>query len=613
MARYKVTPDISVTLGDIGSLTGSTLESGVRQYLGVPYAEPPVDTREAAFEPPKPIAMIRPEMGAGTKQGNFPYNMSPIPQGMAGMCCCCTCGDACCLACCWCCFYECSLVPCCFKGESGDAAGKDMGLDVLRMNIWSPAAKDADHKPVIVWVHGGGDSGSARTDDPNSRSGEKLAEAQDVVVCTIDFRQGLFGSMDWGSGSDVPTNIELRDMVCALQFIQTHVGAFGGDKNSVTIFGESIGGRRICELVWCPAAKGLFHRAIATSPSSTDIANLSSAHAANKREAVNRYLGLPADATPTKAQLAAFPRKTLLHAHQAAKGGQCTLPRTKLFGASTEDKEWFGAAASVPWTRREIYKLPLGWLNMLTNAKGLRTCFDASTLDGSYMPTAVGGSPPPCEVPLVLLFTKDEFTAIRQVGVHTRHVVSKADAIERLEHLLPVRGTIDGTLRTRLATEYLDAYLTKVMPGAKLRTAYVAAMQDLWQYHACVTVCTAHSAALPGKTYLCSYVYDCDGETPHGADVSAAFGILPGVPVHKKGKDFEGVTRIYQEVIGAFARTGEPSTEAAPFTPFESMAPKMTLIDSAKSGDGCKVVETSSAKNEAYRALVAAIRDAESL
>jgi hypothetical protein len=57
-----------------------------------------------------------------------------------------------------------------------------------------------------VWIHGGGDAGSARLDDPNTRSGERLAQAQGVVVCAIDFRQGVFGTMDWGSGSDVRAN-----------------------------------------------------------------------------------------------------------------------------------------------------------------------------------------------------------------------------------------------------------------------------------------------------------------------------------------------------------------------------------------------------------------------
>ena len=49
-----VTPDATVTL-PAGTVSGTTLKSGVRQYLGVPYAEPPIDSREAAFEAPRPL------------------------------------------------------------------------------------------------------------------------------------------------------------------------------------------------------------------------------------------------------------------------------------------------------------------------------------------------------------------------------------------------------------------------------------------------------------------------------------------------------------------------------------------------------------------------------
>ena len=86
---------------------------------------------------------------------------------------------------------------------------------------------------------------------------------------------------------------------------------------------------------------------------------------------------------------------------------------------------------------------------------------------------------------------------------------------------------------------------------------------------------------------------------------------VAGVPIHDKGKDFEGMTAILQEAYVAFARTGDPSTAAAPFVPFDAAAPKMTVLDSPLSGGGCKVVAAMSAKDKAYHALVAAIRAAE--
>ena len=49
----------------------------------------------------------------------------------------------------------------------------------------------------------------------------------------------------------------------------------------------------------------------------------------------------------------------------------------------------------------------------------------------------------------------------------------------------------------------------------------------------------------------------------------------------------------------------------APFTPYDASSPKMTVLDSPKTGGGCKIVDAWTDKDEAYRTLVAAIRAAE--
>jgi para-nitrobenzyl esterase len=57
----------------------------------------------------------------------------------------------------------------------------------------------------------------------------------------------------------------MRDIVMALEWVRDNIGAFGGDPGNVTIFGQSGGGMKVSTLMAMPAARGLFHKAIAQS------------------------------------------------------------------------------------------------------------------------------------------------------------------------------------------------------------------------------------------------------------------------------------------------------------------------------------------------------------
>ena len=60
-------------------------------------------------------------------------------------------------------------------------------------------------------------------------------------------------------------NVGMRDIVLALEWVRDNIASFGGDPGNVTIFGQSGGGGKVGTLLAMPAAKGLFHRAIAES------------------------------------------------------------------------------------------------------------------------------------------------------------------------------------------------------------------------------------------------------------------------------------------------------------------------------------------------------------
>lgn len=331
----------------------------------------------------------------------------------------------------------------------------------------------------------------------------------------------------------------------------------------------------------------------------------------------DRYLGLPADAEPSKADLAQIPRMRLVNAQHAAKGSLKFLPGTRWSGASDEDRALLAGCAQVPRTRRELAESGLGFLGWRT-VQGLRTGFDASVCDGDLMHEPVGSGPLACEVPLLLVFCKDEYHALGMFpGLKRSDIRTKEDAVQRLVHFLPIRGVLETTASEAIARSYLDAYADQVMPGAALCDVYVSAAQDLWQYHAVISAAEAHSAKLHGRTFVAQYAYNCSnasggvGCTPHSADVAAIFGYMPNIPAHAKGADFEGITAIVQSSLAAFARTGDPSTDSATFVPYHTESSKMTVLDSPASGGGCKVVDTWANRNKIYRDMLAAISAAE--
>jgi para-nitrobenzyl esterase len=141
-----------------------------------------------------------------------------------------------------------------------------MSEDCLFLNVWTPALADNGQRPVMVWFHGGGfSSGSGSS---NAYDGERLARRGDVVVVTVNHRLNVFGYLALGHrgpGFEDSASAGVLDMVQALQWVRENISYFGGDPNTVMIFGESGGGAKVSTLMATEQAKGLFHRAVVQS------------------------------------------------------------------------------------------------------------------------------------------------------------------------------------------------------------------------------------------------------------------------------------------------------------------------------------------------------------
>jgi para-nitrobenzyl esterase len=165
--------------------------------------------------------------------------------------------------------------------------------DCLTLNVYAPPmaldaiATGVDRRPVMVFIHGGGNSiGSAEV-----YSGARLAGENDVVVVTVHYRLGVLGwfshpalARDAATPEEASGNWATLDLIHALGWVQENIAAFGGDPDRVTIFGESAGGIDVYSLLLSPLASGLFHGAISESGFATTFTRAQAEHRADDEE-----------------------------------------------------------------------------------------------------------------------------------------------------------------------------------------------------------------------------------------------------------------------------------------------------------------------------------------
>lgn len=209
-----------------GAIAGTSLPSGIRAYLGIPFAAPPVGALR--WSAPQPVSWT----GIFNADRTGPECMQVLRAHDINH----------------------------YFGEEA------VSEDCLYMNIWAPKAKAGAKLPVVVFIYGGaftiGSSGM-----PNY-SGEAVAQRGAVFV-NFNYRVGAFGflahpelSREQGGHSG---NYGIMDQIAALRWVRENIAAFGGDPDQVTIFGQSAGALSVASLIFSPQAKGLFRSATMAS------------------------------------------------------------------------------------------------------------------------------------------------------------------------------------------------------------------------------------------------------------------------------------------------------------------------------------------------------------
>ncbi|KAF9554322.1 alpha/beta-hydrolase [Agrocybe pediades] len=142
--------------------------------------------------------------------------------------------------------------------------------DCLFLNVHVPSSppKNGSLLPVIVYIHGGGyDAGNVSLYPVHDFV---RAAGFGVVAVNMQYRLGVFGFLAGQKVKDGGAlNAGLLDQNFALQWVQKHISAFGGDPRKVTIWGQSAGGGAVLQHV--VAHKGnteppLFRVAMMNSP-----------------------------------------------------------------------------------------------------------------------------------------------------------------------------------------------------------------------------------------------------------------------------------------------------------------------------------------------------------
>ncbi|KAI0703730.1 carboxylesterase from carbohydrate esterase [Cytidiella melzeri] len=140
--------------------------------------------------------------------------------------------------------------------------------DCLFLNIWTPflphssISPKSALKPVMFWIHGGAFTGGTGA-DPTFEGGNLISRG-DVVLVTINYRLSTLGFLALNDGK-TNGNFGLADIVAALDWVNEHIPAFGGDPDRITIFGQSAGAAAVRGLLQSPKAIGKYAAAIQMS------------------------------------------------------------------------------------------------------------------------------------------------------------------------------------------------------------------------------------------------------------------------------------------------------------------------------------------------------------
>ncbi|KAG7312290.1 hypothetical protein JYU34_001765 [Plutella xylostella] len=236
-----------ITVQNQGTISGMYITrfrtKRVAAYLGIPYAQPPVETRR--FAPPE-------------------YNDLPTWEGVRNAT---------------------TYAPDCMQSDIkkddnvqntlsrhdelfmklletqlDEPKKKEFSEDCLYLNVYVPDEIKVEGYPVMVWFHGG----SFVRGSPNDMNPFQIVLKQKVIFVSVAYRLNIFGFFST-LDNEVPGNFGLLDQVASLVWVKNNIEKFGGDTENVCIFGHDAGAVSVGLHILSSYSAGLFAKAISMS------------------------------------------------------------------------------------------------------------------------------------------------------------------------------------------------------------------------------------------------------------------------------------------------------------------------------------------------------------
>jgi para-nitrobenzyl esterase len=255
-----------------GQLRGVARPTGGAEFLGIPYAQPPVG--ELRWHEPLPAKSWAGVRDAGTFG-------APCAQPVLGA----------------------------WNKHDAEASQEDC----LFLNVITPEWPVKEPLPVMFWIHGGANAGGTAS---SSLYKDGTLVQHGVLLVTVNYRLGIFGflahqRLTAESPHHASGDYGLADQMLALEWVVDNIAKFGGDPHNITVFGQSAGAQDTSLLMTSPA-KDLFQHAIAESGASLSPAPPTLAEAEQAGEQLADDLKAP-ESPGAIPYLRKIPAQDLLH------------------------------------------------------------------------------------------------------------------------------------------------------------------------------------------------------------------------------------------------------------------------------------------------------------